>query len=134
MGSGVALLLTDSQCSGLSCYAKSVSQELPALWRHEQGKRTVHHYYGHNLDAFNDLLFDIGGFRSHGTDQTTTGTVLALTDYNIFHSNFPRLAHQILDIFASQARRALLGLHPMLRLVQSTHDFEPVGATGVYYG
>ena len=90
-------------------------------------------YYGHNLDALNDMLFDIGGYRSHGSDPMTTGTVLALTDFDLFHAKLPRLAHQVLDIFAGQARSALLGLHPMLCLVQSTHDLQPVGATEVDY-
>ena len=93
-------------------------------------------YYGHNLDAFNDMLFDMGSFRySHGgSDETTTGTVLALTDFDVFHTRTPKLAHQVLDIFARQARSALLGLHPMLCLVHSTHDLQPVGATEVDYG
>lgn len=85
-------------------------------------------YYGHNLDAFNDVLRDIAVF-SYGSDPSTTGTVLVLTGFDTFRVQYPQTAQTLLDMFAVQAHVALLGLHPMLCLVESTHVFEPVGAT-----
>jgi hypothetical protein len=90
-------------------------------------------YYGHNLDALNDMFRDLGAFDLHGTEHTrgaaSTGTVLAVEGFETFTARMPRTAHLFLDMFAVQARAALLGLHPMLCLVESTVGIAPVGAT-----
>ena len=87
-------------------------------------------YYGHNLDALNDVFRDIGEYR-YGSDPSTTGTVLVLARYGSFTLYNSKLAHTLLDIFARNARLGLLVGHPMLCLISAKNDFPAVGATPV---
>lgn len=92
-------------------------------------------YYGGNMGAFDDCLYDVA-VRSYGTDPEATGTVLVLTEYDVFAEHEPEVAYYVLDIFAGQARGAALLGHRMLCLVQSDDPrlhFEPVGATPVMW-
>ncbi|MDT0343521.1 barstar family protein [Streptomyces litchfieldiae] len=102
-----------------------------AMHRDLAGALRFPDYYGHNLDALNDMFRDIAAFRSHGTDLSATGTALALPGFGLFHAREERTAHALLDMFAAQARAALLGLHPMLCLVGSDRPLAPVGTTEV---
>jgi RNAse (barnase) inhibitor barstar len=90
-------------------------------------------YYGANLAALNDCLSDVAGF-NYGTTREATGLVLVFRRFDRFAARQPRVAHAVLDIFASQARSALLIGHRMICLVQSDDPdlrFEPVGASPV---
>lgn len=93
--------------------------------------------YGKNLDAFNDLMNDVGEFR-YGSDPRTTGTVLALAGYDTLVDLDRRTADVLLTIFASHARLAALFSHPMLCIVESTADDlgpvdgRPVGAGSLW--
>jgi hypothetical protein len=92
-------------------------------------------YYGENLDALNDCLRGVAGY-AFGTSPKATGLVLALTGYDAFAARLPRVAYDVLDIIARQAREAMLIGHRMLGLVQSNDpdiEFEPVGATPVLW-
>ncbi len=92
-------------------------------------------YYGENLDALNDCLRGVANYE-FGTSPKATGLAVVLTGYDSFTALFPRVAHQVLDIIAKQARDAMLIGHRMLGLVQSNDpdiDFEPVGATPVLW-
>ncbi|BAH56153.1 barstar family protein [Rhodococcus opacus] len=91
-------------------------------------------YYGRNLDAFNDVLRDVAMF-DYGSDPTSSGTVLAIADYDTLAGIDRRTAGEVLDIFAFQARLAALYGHPMLCLAESTvTDYPPVGGRPVYFG
>lgn len=92
-------------------------------------------YYGHNLDAFNDCMRDVGAYE-YGASRDATGTVLVFTGYDSFARHEPRAAQVILDIIALRARWGMLIGHRMLCLVQSTDahlSFEPVGSTPVVW-
>lgn len=92
-------------------------------------------YYGHNLDALNDCLGDVA-FREYGASEEATGLVLVLDDYDRFASTCPDTAWAVLDIFATQARRAALIGHRMACLVRSGDPdirFRPVGAVPVMW-
>jgi hypothetical protein len=92
-------------------------------------------YYGGNLDALNDCLRGVATY-ANGTSATSTGLVLVLTGYDAFAARVPRVAQEVLDIFARQARHAMLIGHRMLCLVRSDDpdiEFEPVGAAPVLW-
>jgi RNAse (barnase) inhibitor barstar len=83
-------------------------------------------YYGNNLNAFNDCLRDIGD----------DNLVLVCTGYDRFAKLEPQDAHGLLDVFAGQARGALLFGGRWLCLVQSDDPdlhFPHVGATPVLW-
>ncbi|MET4611081.1 hypothetical protein ABIC28_002062 [Rhodococcus sp. PvR044] len=91
-------------------------------------------FYGKNLDAFNDLMYDVGEFR-YGSDPDTAGTVLALAGYDALVNLDRRTADVLLTIFAKHARLAALFSHPMLCIVESTaHDLGPVNGRPVQTG
>src|SRR5207237_1118408 len=54
-------------------------------------------YYGRNLDAFNDSLFEIDR-------DDANGLLLVFRQYHIFARRFPREAYTILDILAHAAQ------------------------------
>ncbi|MDZ7917434.1 MAG: barstar family protein [Rhodococcus sp. (in: high G+C Gram-positive bacteria)] len=92
------------------------------------------HYYGKNLDAFNDVLRDVATF-SYGSDPATAGTVLAIANFDALLHIDHRTGRTILEIFASQARLAALYGHPMLCLVETTaSDLGKVGDVDIYEG
>ncbi|TCM47713.1 barstar family protein [Kribbella sp. VKM Ac-2568] len=90
-------------------------------------------YYGRNLAALNDSLSDVAAGDLGWTDDDT-GLVLVLEHYDAFATADPALAHHLLDVFAVQARHALLIGHRLLCLVQSDNPdlvLTPVGATPI---
>ncbi len=81
-------------------------------------------YYGRNLDALNDCLSDI-------EISTEGGRVLVFKRYDVFASQYPRVAWIILDLIENNSRRALLFGKRFFALIQSDDPkilFEPVGA------
>ncbi|MFF4595722.1 barstar family protein [Amycolatopsis sp. NPDC001319] len=92
-------------------------------------------YNGNNLNALNDCLSDVAA-GDYGADLGATGFVLVLRHYDRFAGVEKDLAHALLDIFASQARNALLVGHRMMCLVQSDDprlSFPAVGATSALW-
>lgn len=90
-------------------------------------------HYGRNLDAFADCMRDVGAYR-YGAIREATGTILALRHYDSFAVCAPYPGQAILDIFATEARAAMLFGHRMLCLLQSDDPrvyFEDVGSTPV---
>jgi RNAse (barnase) inhibitor barstar len=86
-------------------------------------------YFGRNLDALNDCLSDLD-------IPDDGGLVLILQDYDAFSRRFPSLAHQILDICASNSRIFLLTGKRFVILMSSRDPritFDPVGATPVLW-
>jgi hypothetical protein len=90
-------------------------------------------YYGRNLNALNDCLRDVAeGY--YALDASRAGLVVAIRSYELFVALNTDLAHAILDIFATQARRALLFGNRLLVLAQSDDPglrVPPIGATPV---
>jgi hypothetical protein len=92
-------------------------------------------HYGANLDALHDCLRMIAGYELT-TSPEATGFVLVLTGFDAFTARHPVPAHAVLDIFATQARAAMLIGHRMLCLVQSNDpalELDPIGATPVLW-
>jgi hypothetical protein len=92
-------------------------------------------YYGHNLNALNDCLRDVGSME-YGTSPAATGLALVILGYDKFSAAKPDIAQAMLDIFAGQARHAALIGHRMLCLLQSDDPriaFAPVGAMPVMW-
>jgi hypothetical protein len=92
-------------------------------------------YYGHNLDALDDCLGDVA-CGAYGVRPNATGLVLVLQNYDRFAARSADTAHQLLDIFATQARHAAILGNRMFCLVQSGDPrlaLEPVGATPVMW-
>lgn len=86
---------------------------------------------GRNLDALDDVLQDVAMFE-RGSDVAATGTVLGLAGYQNFMSREPETAHAFLDIWANEARMALIVDHPMILLVEASVPFDKrVGGTPV---
>jgi RNAse (barnase) inhibitor barstar len=85
------------------------------------------HYFGRNLNAFDDCLSDV-------EMPEEGGLVLVLRNFHAFAKAFPAAAHALLDISASNTRRFLLTGRRFLVLVHSADPrltFEPVGSTAV---
>jgi hypothetical protein len=61
-------------------------------------------YYGRNLDALNDCLGDVA-CGAYGVRPNVTGLVLVLQSYDQFAARSADTAHELLGIFATQARR-----------------------------
>ncbi|MGV9743653.1 barstar family protein [Rhodococcus zopfii] len=90
--------------------------------------------YGGSLDAFGDVLADVGTYQ-FGSDPATTGTVLAIADFATLIGIDSHTARVILHIFAKQAGLAALYGHRMLCLAESTApDLGPVGGIDVHRG
>ena len=92
-------------------------------------------YYGHNLDALNDCMHDVGAGQ-YGAPAVAVGFVLALTGYDHFARACPRQAQIVLDIMADQARSRAVRGRRMLCLVHSDDPdiaFAPVGAMPVMW-
>jgi hypothetical protein len=92
-------------------------------------------YFGRNLDALNDCMRDITS-GEYGWHADATGLVLVLWGFDAFTSVDRRTAQILLDIFADQARRAILIGNRIICLVQSNDpqlSFEPVGAMPVMW-
>lgn len=92
-------------------------------------------YFGRNLDALNDCMSDVGA-GDYGWDAKGTGLVIVLTGFDHFATVDRRVAQAMLDIFADQARGALLVGNRIICLVQSDDPrltFEPVGAMPVLW-
>lgn len=68
--------------------------------------------------------------------DSNTGLVIVLRAFDAFSAVDRRIAQIILDIFANQARRAILIGHRIICLVQSNDPslaFDPVGAMPVMW-
>jgi RNAse (barnase) inhibitor barstar len=93
-------------------------------------------YFGRNLDALNDCMRDVAS-GDYGWDaDSSTGLVIVLRAFNDFAEVNRRTAQVMLDIFADQARSAILIGHRIICLVQSNDPrlaFEPVGAMPVMW-
>lgn len=93
-------------------------------------------YFGRNLDALHDCMSDVatGGY---GWDAYThTGLVIVLRAFDAFTAVERRTAQHVLEIFADQARYAMLFGHRIICLVQSNDPrlaFDPVGAMPVMW-
>ncbi|MDO7869561.1 barstar family protein [Nocardioides jiangxiensis] len=91
-------------------------------------------YFGRNLDALNDCMSDVAS-GDYGWDvEADTGLVIVLKRFDAFASVDRSTAQKLLDIFANQARSALLIGHRIICLAQSNDprlSFDPVGATPV---
>lgn len=86
--------------------------------------------YGRNLDALNDVMADVAMYE-RGSDPSATGTALLLANFDAFGQRDEATAHALLDIFAVQARMAMVVGHPMLCVVESREWHEGVGSTPV---
>lgn len=93
-------------------------------------------YFGRNLDALNDCMRDVAS-GDYGWDADThTGLVIVLRSFDTFTAVDRRTAQHMLDIFADQARSAILVGHRIICLVQSNDpqlSFDPVGAMPVMW-
>lgn len=86
-------------------------------------------YYGHNLDALDDCLYDVSA-GEYGLDPDTTGLVVVLRGYDDLAARLPALAAALLDIVASRARGALLFGHRMLCFVRTDENVRTFPALG----
>ena len=92
-------------------------------------------YFGRNLDALNDCISDVAS-GDYGWRPDSTGLVIVLRAFDAFATVEPRTAQIMLDIFADQARRAILIGNRIICLVQSNDPeltFDPVGAMPVMW-
>ena len=92
-------------------------------------------YFGQNLDALNDCMHDVAKC-DYGWRPDATGLVLVLNNFDQFAAVARRTAQIMLDIFADQARAALLIGNRLICLVQSNDPriaFDPVGAMPVMW-
>lgn len=92
-------------------------------------------YFGRNLDALNDCMRDVAS-REYGWHADATGLVIVLRGFDAFTSVDRRTAQILLNIFAYQARCAILIGNRIICLVQSDDpqlSFEPVGAMPVMW-
>lgn len=92
-------------------------------------------YFGRNLDALNDCMRDVAS-AYYGWHADATGLVIVLRAFDAFASIDRRAAQIMLDIFADQARCAILIGNRIICLVQSNDPqlaFEPVGAMPVMW-
>lgn len=90
-------------------------------------------YFGRNLDALNDCMRDVASC-DYGWRPDATGLVIVLRAFDAFATVDRRTAQIMLEIFADQARSAILIGNRILCLVQSNDprlSFEPVGAVPV---
>jgi hypothetical protein len=117
--------------------------ELPAAdWRSEtdlhlalEQRLSFPSYYGRNLGALDECMSDFALYE-FGSDPHATGTVLVMTQYDVFVRLEPDTAYVVLDIIASASRRAMLIGHRMLCLVQTDDprlEMEPVGSEPVMW-
>jgi hypothetical protein len=92
-------------------------------------------YFGRNLDALNDCMRDVAS-GEYGWRADATGLVIVLRGFDAFTSVDRRTAQILLDIFADQARCAILIGNRIICLVQSNDprlSFDPVGALPVMW-
>ncbi len=93
-------------------------------------------HFGRNLDALNDCMSDVAS-GAYGWDaNVNTGVVIVLRAFDTFTAVDRTTAQNMLDIFADQARSAILIGHRIICLVQSDDPrltFEPVGAVPVMW-
>ncbi|QAY69487.1 barstar family protein [Xylanimonas protaetiae] len=90
-------------------------------------------YFGRNLDALNDCLFDVAS-GDNWVPEEAAGLVLVLTGFDSFATKDADAAHALVDIYAAQSRYAMLFGRRMLCLLQSDDprlELPLVGSTGV---
>jgi RNAse (barnase) inhibitor barstar len=92
-------------------------------------------YFGRNLDALNDCMRGVAS-GDYGWNSDATGLVIVLRSFDTFAAVDRRTAQIMLDIFADQARCAILMGNRIICLVQSNDPqlaFDPVGAMPVMW-
>ena len=92
-------------------------------------------YFGRNLDALNDCMRDVAS-GDYGWTPDATGLVIVLRAFDAFTRMNRSAAQVMLDIFAKQARTAMLVGNRVICLVQSNDPnltFAPVGAMPVMW-
>ena len=90
-------------------------------------------YFGRNFNALNDCMRDVaaGGY---GWNASETGLVIVVRGYETFAAVDHSAAQTVLDIFADQARSAMLFGNRIICLLQTNDpnlSFAPVGAMPV---
>jgi len=88
-------------------------------------------YYGRNLDALNDCMWDVAN-QDYGWNPASTGLVVAFSGYDRFVRADRRSANIVLDIIAGHSRGASLVGRRLLCLVQTDDPdltLDPVAAT-----
>lgn len=75
-------------------------------------------YYGRNLDALNDCMWDVAN-QEYGWSPESTGLVIALSGYDGFVRADRKSANHILNIIAGHSRGASLVGRRLLCLVQT---------------
>lgn len=73
-------------------------------------------YYGHNLDALSDCLYDVA-HGDYGWRTTSTGLMVSIRGFGALARREPDLALYMADIAASATRTALLFGHRLLWLL-----------------
>ena len=77
-------------------------------------------HFGRNLDALNSCVSDVGS-GDYGWDADVhTGVVVVLRAFDVFTAVDRRTAQHVLDIFARQARCAILIGHRIIALCSRT--------------
>ena len=92
-------------------------------------------YFGRNLDALNDCMRDVAS-HEYGWAADATGLVIVLKAFDAFAAADRRTAQIMLNIFADQARSAILFGNRIICLVQTNDpqlSFGPVGAQPVLW-
>lgn len=92
-------------------------------------------YFGRNLEALNDCMGDVASCE-YGWNPDSAGIVVVFKAFDTFTMVDRRTAQNVLNIFANQARSAILIGNRIICLVQSNDPeltFEPVGATPVMW-
>jgi hypothetical protein len=90
-------------------------------------------YFGRNLDALNDCLFDVAS-GDYGVPADAAGLVLVLNGFDAFASTDPVAAHALADMYAERSHYGMLFGRRMLCLLQSADPrivVPPVGARRV---
>jgi len=92
-------------------------------------------YVAPNLDALNDLLYDVVD-QEWGWEPQATGLVLVFTGFDAFARTDPRTAWFLLDIVANRSRSASLIGRRLLCLVQTDDpdlSLDRVGASPAWW-
>lgn len=92
-------------------------------------------YVAPNIDALNDLLYDVVD-QEWGWDPLATGLILVFTGFDAFARADARTAWILLDIVANRSRSASLIGRRLLCLVQTDDPdirLEPVGASPAWW-
>lgn len=87
-----------------------------AMHRELAAALTFPDYYGHNLDALHDCLYDVA-HGDYGWNPSRTGLAITLPGFGRFSRGAPALAHGLADIAAERSRTALVFGHRIIWLL-----------------